>query len=358
MARFFISIALLFATTFVLAQNAPKYSNEFLSIGVGSRALGMGGAVTAAADDVTAGYWNPSLLLGINADHQLSLMHAQYFNGIANYDYAGFTMGVDSVSRLGISLIRFAVDDIPDTRFLYDANGNINYDNVSSFAAADYGFLVSYARKTSFLGGVNLGGNAKVIHRSVGIFADAWGFGLDLGANLNRGKWSFGVMFRDITGTFTAWDLNEEELTPIYDQTNNTLPEDNWEVTVPRLNLGVKRDFEINEDWSALMAIDLVNTFDGKRNTLIKSDFISLDPRIGAEIGFKETAFLRLGASTFQEVTDINEDKSWTFAPSMGVGFKVSNFIVDYAFTHTGDISESLYSHIFTIRLDWNKAGE
>lgn len=357
MPKFFITIGLLFATSVVFAQNAPKYSNEFLSLGVGSRALGMGGAVTAATDDVTAVYWNPSLLTGINSDYQLSLMHAQYFNGIANYDYAGFTMGIDSVSRLGISLIRFAVDDIPDTRFLYDANGNINYDNVSSFAAADYGLLVSFARKTSLFGGLSVGGNAKLIHRSVGIFASAWGFGIDLSANLNRGKWSYGLMFRDVTGTFTAWDLNEKELFTIYDQTNNTLPQDNWEITVPRLSVGVKRDFDINEDWSALMAIDLINTFDGKRNTLLKSDFISVEPRIGAEVGFKETAFLRLGASTFQEVTDINGDKDWTFAPSMGVGIKVNNFIVDYAFTHTGDIAESLYSHIFTLRLDWNKGG-
>ena len=358
MPKIFLIFIIFFGTSVAWAQNTPKYSNEFLTLGVGSRALGMGGAVTAAADDVTAGYWNPSLLLNISSDHQLSLMHAQYFNGIANYDYAGYSMGIDSLSRFGFSLIRFAVDDIPDTRFLYDANGNINYSNVSSFAAADYGFLVSYARKTPILGGLSFGANAKVIHRSVGVFADAWGFGIDLGTNLQHKKWSFGLMLRDVTGTFTAWDLNMEELATTFDQTDNNLPEDNWEITLPRLHLGIKKDFNFGPDWSALVALDLVNTFDGKRNTLIKTDFLSLDPRIGAEVGFKETGYLRLGASTFQQVSTIDGEENLTFAPSMGVGIKMNSFTVDYAFTHSGDIIESLYSHIFTVRFEWDKAGE
>jgi hypothetical protein len=44
---------------------APKYSNEFLSIGIGARALGMGRTQTAVVNDVTAGYWNPAGLLDI-----------------------------------------------------------------------------------------------------------------------------------------------------------------------------------------------------------------------------------------------------------------------------------------------------
>lgn len=355
MPKFFIAAILFFSATSALCQYAPKYSNEFLSLGVGSRGLAMGGAMTATVDDVTAGYWNPALLLNVSSEYQISLMHAQYFNGIANYDYAGFTMGVDSVSRLGFSFIRFAVDDIPDTRYLFDANGNINYANVRSFTAADYAFLFSFARKVNLLGGLNIGGNAKVIHRSVGAFADAWGFGIDLGAELKKNTWSFGLMFRDVTGTFTAWDLNEEELAQIYDQTNNSLPGDNWEITVPRLILGAKKDFNFHEDWKARASLDIVNTFDGRRNTIVKSALLSMDPRMGAEIGFKETGFFRLGASNLQQVSDINGDRDWTFSPSMGVGMRINNFIIDYAFTHSGQIAETLYSHIFTVRLDWNK---
>ena len=42
------------------STNAPKYSNEFLQIGVGARALGMGNSLVAGVNDVTAAYWNPA----------------------------------------------------------------------------------------------------------------------------------------------------------------------------------------------------------------------------------------------------------------------------------------------------------
>ncbi|MBD0259821.1 MAG: hypothetical protein ICV83_29230, partial [Cytophagales bacterium] len=92
---------------------APKYSNEFLSIGIGARGLGMGRTQTAVVNDVTAGYWNPAGLLDITTKYEAALMHAEYFAGIAKYDYAGFATPIDSVSHLAVSAIRFGVDDIP-----------------------------------------------------------------------------------------------------------------------------------------------------------------------------------------------------------------------------------------------------
>ncbi|MEM9982244.1 MAG: hypothetical protein AAF734_07095, partial [Bacteroidota bacterium] len=166
----------------LLAQNTPKYSNEFLNIGVGARALGMASAQTAVANDVTAGYWNPAGLLNIEDKYQGTLMHAEYFAGIAQYDYLAFATPVDSNSHIGVSIIRFGVDDIPDTRFLYDINGAINYNNITFFSSADYAFLLSYARRSNLIKGLQLGANFKIVHRQAGDFATAWGFGLDAGA--------------------------------------------------------------------------------------------------------------------------------------------------------------------------------
>src|ERR1044072_1674572 len=94
----------------VFAQ-APKYSNEFLNIGVGARALGMSNAYITSVNDVTAGYWNPAGLNRIGNQHQVALMHSEYFAGIAKYDYGAFATRLDSSSVLGVSLIRFGVDD-------------------------------------------------------------------------------------------------------------------------------------------------------------------------------------------------------------------------------------------------------
>ena len=46
----------------------PKYSNEFLAIGVGARALGMSGAQAAVVDDATSGFWNPAGLTRVKSN--------------------------------------------------------------------------------------------------------------------------------------------------------------------------------------------------------------------------------------------------------------------------------------------------
>ena len=147
----------------------PKFSNEFLAIGVGAKGLAMSGAQISNIDDITAGYWNPAGLLGINSTYEVALMHSEYFAGIAKYDYGAFATRIDSSSVLAISIIRFGVDDIPDTRFLYDASGNINYDNIQFFSAADYAFMFSYARSIRSLPGFGIGANFKVIYRKAAL---------------------------------------------------------------------------------------------------------------------------------------------------------------------------------------------
>ena len=148
-------------------QDAPKYSNEFLAIGVGARALGMSGASVSSVNDVTSGYWNPSGLLGVKGDIQVAAMHSEYFAGIAKYDYLAIAKPIDSSSTLAFSFIRFGVDDIPNTTELIDNNGNIDYDRITSFSAADQAFILSYGRRMKNPN-LRLGGSAKVIYRRVG----------------------------------------------------------------------------------------------------------------------------------------------------------------------------------------------
>ena len=149
---------------------APKYSNEFLSIGVGADALGMGNAVVAQTNSAFSSYWNPAGILGVNKWLEIGGMHSEYFAGIAKYDFLSAIHSIDKQSAFGVSMMRFAVDNIPNTTQLIDQQGNIDYSKVTSFSAADYAFLLTYARKTK-IDGLNLGGSAKIIHRIVGDFA-------------------------------------------------------------------------------------------------------------------------------------------------------------------------------------------
>src|SRR5690554_7156551 len=88
---------------------APKYSNEFLQIGVGARSLGMGNAMVAGVNDVTSVYWNPAGLTGVENKLDVSLMHSEYFAGIAKYDYIGLAHSIDEKSAVGFAAIRFGV---------------------------------------------------------------------------------------------------------------------------------------------------------------------------------------------------------------------------------------------------------
>jgi hypothetical protein len=332
-----------------------KYSNEFLAIGVGARSLSMSGAVIASTDDVTSGFWNPAGLAHIDKKFDLGLMHSEYFAGIAKYDYAGLALPLQnrSLNRiLAFSLIRFGVDDIPNTLFLIDPDGSINYNNVTSFSVADYAGMVSYAQKLS-VEGLRIGGTVKIIHRTAGDFASSWGLGLDAGVQYEKNKWRLGAMGKDITTTFNAWSFNfTDEEKAIFLQTNNIVPENSVELTAPRLILGSGYQFSWSKNKVTLLPeIDLDCTFDGKRNTLISTGVVSIDPRIGVEAAYKQIIFLRGGIGNFQHVTDIDSTRSLTVQPNIGVGIKIKSVTIDYALTNLGDLSGSLYSHVFSLRV-------
>jgi len=336
---------------------APKYSNEFLAIGVGADALGLGNAVVAQTGGVMSGYWNPAGLTKVDKWLEAGAMHAEYFAGIAKYDYIGLAHSIDDKSSVGFTAIRFAVDDIPNTTQLIDNNGNIDYDRISTFTAADYGFIFSYARKLP-VEGLSIGGNVKVIHRRVGDFARSWGFGLDAGAQYETKKgWKFGGVLRDATSTFNAWMFTlNDETKEVFLNTGNALPENGLELTLPRLVLGAYRKFDLGEKGLYTAGeVDLTVTTDGQRNTLLQTSLISADPHLGLSFGFKNYVQLRAGLSNMQYVTDFDDSRSLNVQPNLGIGLNIKNFYLDYAFTDIGDASVALYSHIISLRIKLDK---
>jgi len=355
------------AVVCLLVSNASaqfrKYSSEFLNIGAGARGLGMGGAQVASVADATAGYWNPAGLTEIKEHPVASLMHAEYFAGIGKYDYASIAMPLDNptvVTRsLGFSLIRFAVDDIPNTLFLVEPDGSVNYNNIRSFSSADYALLVSYGqvifsdenRTFSF------GANAKVVHRSVGSFAKAWGLGIDAGLQYRTSRFNVGLMAKDVTTTFNAWNFSftDKEKEVLY-LTNNDIPVKSTELTAPRLVLGASYFAELSENLGLNAELNMDLSFDGKRNVLFSSSTVNMDPRAGVELEYKKQLFGRLGVYNFQQGMkdgdSTNLKKVWIYQPGLGVGFKLKNVEIDYAFTNLANQSNPLYTHIFSLKFN------
>jgi hypothetical protein len=343
----------------VIAQTR-KYSNEFLQIGVGSRAFGMSGAVISSTEDVTSGYWNPAGLMRMRTNSQASFMHSEYFAGIAKYDYgSAATFVADNTAVVGISVIRFGVDDIPDTSELIDADGNINYDRVTSFSAADYAFMFSYARnhkgRTSDKNGLSYGANVKIIHRKVGEYGKSWGFGIDVGAQYKLNNFIFSGVGRDITTTFNAWSYNPDKFSSVYTATGNDIPENSTEITLPRIILGAAYYSKFSENFGLTTEANFNFTTDGQRNVLVSADPVSIDPTFGLEADFKKTVYLRGGIGNIQKVSDFEGKQTYQMQPNMGVGIRIKNFSIDYALTNIGNSSDALYSNVFSIRLDFEK---
>ncbi len=364
-----IAFLFIIISQFSFGQSLRSYSNEFLNIGVDASAFGMGKAVTATSNDVNSIYWNPAGLVGIS-DYQGSLMHAEYFQGIANYDYIAVAKPINNESTLAVSIIRFAVDDILNTTQLIQ-EGEINYDRISLFSATDWALNVGYARRL-IVKDLTIGVNAKIVRRKIGSFASSIGFGLDAGIQFNRKNWKVGLMVRDITTTFNAWSFDDDELDhiiSIYDNLNTTILNDSnpdnddeviptitpdkIEITKPKMTLGVARKFRIAKDYHLLTAVDLNMRF-AQTNDIISSSFVSITPAVGFELDYANMVYLRGGVNNFQQHTDFNNGKSLSLEPNFGVGFNYKGIHIDYALANIGGASGALFSNVFSVKVDFS----
>jgi len=368
--KFFLLMLASGFTSSLFAQQR-KYVNDYLNLGVGGRGTAMSGAQIASVNDVTSAFWNPAGLSYVKSDMQVGIMHSEYFSGIAKYDYAGTAFPMrNKKGVIGLSLIRYAIDDIPYTLNLFQPDGSIDYTKIKAISSQDYAGLISYAQplKIKRLFGkdnvdVRVGGNFKVIHRSIGSLANAWGGGLDLGAQAKVGRWKLGAVVKDITTTYTVWSFSfTDKEKQVLAQTGNEIVSKSTEVNTPRIILGGGRNFKIDKKINLLTELNLDVTTDGKRyGNLINASPFSIDPRLGLEMGYNNVFFLRGGIGNFQRVLNDNDTtntkKRTLFQPTFGVGVKMKSLMIDYSFSSLNLQGNPLYSHFISLKLNINKKG-
>ena len=359
MNKFLNILLLLFVCIFSVNSQIVKYSNDYLTIGVSSKNIALGNSVVANVNDFSSSYYNPAGLSNLQSKYQVSAMHSEYFAGFAKYDYAGFSYKLNDSTGVAISLIRLGVDDIQNTLYLKDENGNIDYDRIELFSVADYALYASFGRKTP-ISGLSYGVNAKIIFRNQGEFAAAYGFGLDVGIQYKLDKWNFGANLTNATTGFTAWFYNiSDQMQIVFEETGNELPKNSLEIAIPILNTGVGRYFKFSDNTGLLAEIDVNFTFDGERNALLNFNPVSIYPQSGFEFNYKKIIFIRAGVNNFQLINDfkqnVEEDEEYytenslDFVPSIGLGLVFHNFYLDYALTDVANQSIALYSHVFSL---------
>ncbi len=355
----------LLLSSIAFSQTVRKYSNEFLQIGVGGRGLAMSNAQVATVSDLYANYYNPAGLVHIQNTFQVGIMHSEYFAGIAKYDFVSFAVPVQQKKRvIGFSFFRFGVDDIPNTLFLVQPDGSVDYSKITSFSAADYAFMLHYAQVLP-VKGLSVGVSAKIIYRQIGKFAKAFGFGLDAGLQYRIKDWRIGFMARDVTGTFNGWTMSFTDAEKqVLLQTNNDLPKNSLEITSPMFILGAAYEGNIKNKVFITPEINFGLTTDGKRNVLVAAKPISIDMNVGLEVKYVPAkdidVCLRAGVGNLQRATDELGKKRFTVSPNIGAGVHVKIISLDYALTNLTTIKDQdggsgLYSHVISLRLDITK---
>jgi hypothetical protein len=323
----------------VYGQTFGKYAGEFMAIGIGGRALGVGSAYAALANDVTAGYWNPAGLARIQYP-QIAVSHDERFGNLINYDYAAFafpsganTVDAESQQTLfqaesyGISIMRLGVDGIPDTRNAWaDSNGNRIYDEairpdisaITYFNWSDWVVYGTYAKQYS----ENLfyGANVKLIRRSAGEFHGT-GIGFDLGLQfLATDDLVFGANLQDATTTFVSWSTGTNELIS------------------PTLKLGAAYSFEIFEGkFTPALGTDV--RFENRRfSAAANLGPISFDPQAGMEFDYKQIVAIRAGYNDLGNLT-------------IGAGIHLRKLDIDYSFAKFDAADQLGNTHRISLRL-------
>jgi hypothetical protein len=120
-------------------QRAGTSSAQFLKIGVGARAAGLGDAFVAVADDASALYWNPAGL-ALLPSNQVHFTHIQWPAEI-EYEFVGLTKNLDPLGAVGLSIASLHMDDMAVTTE-YQPHGTGEYFSYGDFLGA-----VTYARR-------------------------------------------------------------------------------------------------------------------------------------------------------------------------------------------------------------------
>lgn len=312
------------------AARADKYAGAFMENGGGARALGMGAAFTAVADDPSTTFWNPAGLAGVTR-RELLLMHSERFGDLVDRDFAAFVQPVGwrllggESAGIGVSLIRLGVDDIPFTNHLEDDldtndDGTVDdeellglfglQDQIRYKSDQEFGLLLSYGEQK---GAWRLGGSLKFVRQSIGPYSSL-GVGADL-AVLRPAIWrrlDFGLKLQDVTTTYLSWSTGHNEvITPAI------VPGLAWRQPVAKWDLDVT------------LAASVETRFDNRGEAdQYSSGAMSANSHVGMELGFSRKVFVRTG---FDGGFDAGH-----FAA--GAGFLLEPLTIDYAYA--GDALE------------------
>ena len=319
MKKFFSLVFLLFVSSITAQNKVGTTAAEFLTIPVGTKAMGMGGAFTAVADDITAAFYNPGSLSRIEGNQFLTT----YSDWLVGSKYSWIGLGIkvsnDDYIALSVTSLNYGEEEVT-TISSPDGTGEM-------WDASDIALSLSYSRNLTDR--FSIGGSVKYIQQriwneSASAFAADIGLlyktqveGLNIGMSISN----FGTEMKlDGKDLLRPYDIDEA-----YNYNNSTitsnLSTDKWELPLI---------FAVGLSWKVGLLDDLSVTTAG--DAVIPSNENSY-LNIGGELQWKETFFVRVGRNSFLKE---NAEEGLTFGTGVKyevLGLKVA---VEYAFLDFG----------------------
>jgi len=319
-------VFLVFLLLTIVDAHSRNYTGDFLTVGVGARALALGEAYAGIADDATAIYWNPAGMGQVDKV-EIALMHAIRPSGLGSYNYMALINHAHPMLAVGVGWYRFGVDDIPiypkldpnidsaarkhnpkyrpsfEPRSMLSDSENAYYLS----AAVKYVMRQEWWDKMGTMGKppeFMLGMSVKRISHSL-LDKSAGGSGFDVGllikltdteaiTGIDIGAFSAGLTIQDLSGTTMKWNTqsNREETIP----TNIRYSIAYYSKKISKIRGGILAAYQYNTRY--------------KENDL------------GFEYNFNNLLFLRIGS------------RAGNF--TVGSGISIGQFKIDYAFINHG----------------------
>jgi len=147
-------------------EKVGTFDGQFLKIGVGARAMGMGGAFVGVADDATALFWNAAGIARIESDKsELSLNHASWPAELS-FDQVGYVFHVKRIpGAFGLQVRALTMDPMIETT-AYQPDPDVGTGN--EFDAGMMTAGLTYAR--SFTDKFSAGVTANFVHMGLAEF--------------------------------------------------------------------------------------------------------------------------------------------------------------------------------------------
>lgn len=279
---FLIIVVALIGKVSVAASNAGRTAADFLLIGVGARAAGMGGAYTAVSEGALASYWNPAGLSGVEGG-EVVLGHFSWLQDIT-LEHGTLAYQINDKTALAASVTFLNYGQIDG----YDANGV----TTGEITAYDWCGVLSVGMKTNY--NISLGLSGKFINQKLDDL-NASAFGVDVGVKYQTERLALAAVVANVGADMGFGGVKER------------LP------TTVRLGVAAHPFFE-----TFMTSLELEKKVYG--GTVIRN---------GYEMNFSDQYYLRTGYSYYLA----HNDRPFGSGISMGAGVRFTWGEVDYAFT-------------------------